>query len=85
MGSVVFEPILGGKTARLVEFSQVLHVPDLWSNLLACLYLTHHKHFNISISVDTMTFHCASTPVSRVKVRRAWRLEGPVVVIFFFL
>jgi hypothetical protein len=37
------------------------------------------RHVHLSGLRDT------PTPVSRVKVRRAWHLEGPDVVIFFFL
>src|SRR5882757_10045054 len=58
-GTVVFEPVLGGKVARSVEFSEVLHVPDLWSNLLSCLFLTRTRGFHITISVDSMTFRLA--------------------------
>ena len=38
VGSVVFKPVLGGKDARAVKFSRVLHVPLLQNNLLSVLY-----------------------------------------------
>jgi len=40
VGSVVFHPTLEGRRGRVVEFSNVLHVPKLRNNLLAVLYLT---------------------------------------------
>jgi len=43
MGTVVFDPVLDGKLARSVEFTRVLHVPELRSNLISCLYLTRVK------------------------------------------
>ena len=56
MGNVVFEPIVNGKPLRAVEFSQVLHVPDLRSNFLSCLYLARHKGITINIFSHTMAF-----------------------------
>jgi hypothetical protein len=50
IGSVVFQPVVNGKEARGIELLRVLHVPDLRSNLLSCLYLARHKGFNITIS-----------------------------------
>jgi hypothetical protein len=56
IGSVVFQPVVNGKEARGIELTRVLHVPDLRSNLLSCLYLARHKGFNITISADAITF-----------------------------
>ena len=56
MGNVVFEPIVNGKQVKAVEFSQVLYVPNLRSNLLSCLYLTRHKRITINISSHSMVF-----------------------------
>jgi len=56
VGNIVFEPIVNGKLVWAVEFSRVLHVPDLRSNLLSCLYLTRHKRVTITISSHTMAF-----------------------------
>ena len=56
VGNVVFESIVNGKPLRAVEFSQVLHVPDLRSNLLSCLYLACYKGITINISSHTMAF-----------------------------
>src|SRR4051812_32522015 len=56
MGTVVFNPIINGKEVRPVEFSRVLHVPDLRSNLLSVLYLTRLKQFIVTISSHSMDF-----------------------------
>ncbi|KAJ8583102.1 hypothetical protein M405DRAFT_918982, partial [Rhizopogon salebrosus TDB-379] len=45
VGTVVFSPVVDGKTVRAVEFTRVLHVPDLRNNLLSVLYLTHNIGF----------------------------------------
>jgi len=54
--NVVFEPIVKEKQVKAVEFSRVLHVPDLRSNFLSCLYLTRHKGITINISSHSMIF-----------------------------
>ena len=56
IGSIVFVPTIKGKTMRSVELTRVLHVPDLTSNLLSILYLTHHKQFTIHINADEIKF-----------------------------
>ncbi|TFK16926.1 hypothetical protein FA15DRAFT_738459 [Coprinopsis marcescibilis] len=57
VGSMVFEPVLGGKkVARAVELTRVLHVPDLRSNLLSCLYLTRSKGYTITITSSSFRF-----------------------------
>ena len=45
-----------------MEFSNVLHVLELWNNLLAVLYLTHHSSFVVHINATHMTFSCSSGP-----------------------
>ena len=47
---------INGQLGRDVEFTRVLHVPALHSNLLAVLYLTLHKGFDIQISCDSLKF-----------------------------
>ena len=38
VGTVVFAPVIGGESARAVEFSRVVHVPDLgWCLLISSL------------------------------------------------
>lgn len=49
VGSMVFAPKVEGEFLRNVEFSRVLHVPELGSNLLSVLYLPCHHCFNVSI------------------------------------
>ena len=61
IGSVVFSPTIKGKKMCPVEFTQVLHVPDLKSNLLSILYLTHHKQFTIHINLYEIRFLCNNT------------------------
>src|ERR671929_620035 len=56
VGSVLFRPIINGQIHRDVEFSRVLHVPALRNNLLAVLYLTKHKSFDVHISGDNIDF-----------------------------
>ena len=67
VGTVVFNPLVGGKEARPVEFSRVLHVPALHNNLLSCLYLTKHKDFEILITQsrwlsNAITRHFSALP-----------------------
>jgi len=49
VGSLPFKPLVDGVWMRSVEFTRVLHVPLLRSNLLSILYLArvHHWHCNI--------------------------------------
>ena len=69
IGSVEFEPVLNGKITRNVEFLRVLHVPELRSNLLSCLYLTSNKDINITISKLSMDFLRDKTVLFRAGVR----------------
>jgi transposase InsO family protein len=55
-GTVVFKPVINGKPSQAVEFTRVLHVPDLRNNLLAVLYLTRHKNINVHITSKSMEF-----------------------------
>jgi len=52
----VFVPELEGKREQPIEFSNVLHVPDLHSNLLPVLYLTRNKLFSVIILETVMSF-----------------------------
>ena len=56
VGSVMFHPNLEGKRGRVVEFSNVLHVPHLRKNLLAVLYLTRCLSFIVNINATHMSF-----------------------------
>jgi hypothetical protein len=61
MGSVLFQPLINGQLIRNVEFTRVLHVPGLQSNLFSVLYLTRHKGFCVHIYSDTMKFEWDKT------------------------
>ena len=58
VGSVRFIPMIGGKKARVVEFTRVLHVPDLRTNLLSILYLTRQKQFTVTITCGSGPLLC---------------------------
>jgi hypothetical protein len=62
VGSVVFHPTLEGKRGRAVEFSNVLHVPQLRNNLLAVLYLTRRSSFDVHINATHMSFSRSNGP-----------------------
>jgi hypothetical protein len=55
-GTVLFEPVIEGRTMQQVEFSDVLYVPDLRNNLFSVLHLSLNKGFTINIEGDTMDF-----------------------------
>jgi hypothetical protein len=54
VGSVVFKPVIAGKELRAVEFTHVLHVPDLQNNLLSVLYLSCRRGIDIYISTKEL-------------------------------
>ena len=54
IGSVVFVPEVDGHILRPIEFTRVLHVPDLMSNLLSVLHLTRNHFFHVHIYSDRM-------------------------------
>jgi len=56
VGTVVFNPVVKGKSLQSVEFTRVLHVPQLRNNLLSCLYLTRNKGFHIHIDAEFLHF-----------------------------
>ena len=56
VGTIVFRPIIDGHISRDVELTRILHVPALENNLLAVLYLTRQKSFEVHITFDTMAF-----------------------------
>ena len=66
VGSVLFHPKVGGKEVRAVEFTRVLHVPQLQNNLLSVLFLVKHRGMHIRISSDDCTIqfsHSGQTAV----------------------
>ena len=78
IGSVVFVPEVGGKRGHSVEFSEVLHVPDLRSNLLSVLFLTRNKSFSVVILESVMHFihHRTIVFTARVQASNCAYLEG---------
>ena len=53
---MVFAPEVKRKTLPSVEFTRVLHVPDLRNNLLSVLYLAHVHSIHIHIYDTSMDF-----------------------------
>ena len=49
VGSVCFNHVVNGQEMAALEFTNVLHVPALCSNLFSVLYLTLHCHFTVCI------------------------------------
>ena len=75
----MFEPVIDGKSSRAVEFSNVLHVPDLRNNLLSVLYLTRHSGFVVYINATHMSFSCSSGPplfIASINNHNAAFLDG---------
>ena len=56
VGSVRFVPRCEGQSLRPVEFSRVLHVPALKTNLLSVLYLVRMHSFHVHIYNSTIDF-----------------------------
>ena len=59
IGSVEFQPVVGGIPecpVVLVVFHDVLHVPQLGSNLLSLFHLTRLKGYKINIKVEQVRF-----------------------------
>lgn len=81
IGSVCFQPVLGGKPGRLLEFERVLHVPALYNNLLSVLYLTHQKSYTVTIRDDFMCFVRNGTLlfIATVNCHNAAHLDGQIV------
>ena len=82
VGTVVFSPVINGKTVRSVEFTRVLHVPDLRNNLLSVLYLTRTIGFTVHITASQMSFERPTgTPlfVASISNSNAAFLDGSTV------
>jgi len=68
IGSVRFTPVIDGQEMPPLEFTNVLYVPSLSSNLFTVLYLTMHRHFTVSIIMDTLNFIRSGQTVFQAKV-----------------
>ena len=75
--STVVYPLINGKRAKSVEFSNVLHVPNLGCNLLSVLYLTTQNRF--SVGGRRITFIDEFT---KLKVIYVLRLKSDVFEAF---
>ncbi len=60
--------MVDGQEMAPLEFTNVLYVPTLSTNLFSVLYLTMHHHFTVSISLDTLHFIRAGQTVFQAKV-----------------
>ena len=56
IGTVQFSPVVNGQEMAILEFTNVLYVPSLSSNLFSVLYLTMNRSFTIHIEKDTLHF-----------------------------
>lgn len=56
IGSFVFMPVVNGCNLQHVEFTEVLHVPDLKNNPLSVLFLTRHRGYTVNITDKAMHF-----------------------------
>jgi gag-polypeptide of LTR copia-type len=68
VGLVRFNPVVDGQEMAPLEFTNVLYVPSLSSNLFSVLYLTMHRSFTISIVRDTLNFIRDGHTVIQAKV-----------------
>jgi transposase InsO family protein len=68
VGSVQFIPEVNGRKMAPLEFTNVLYVPSLSTNLFSVLYLTIHRHFTVSIKLDTLHFIRESQTVFEAKI-----------------
>jgi hypothetical protein len=68
IGSVRFIPEVNGRKMAPLEFTNVLYVPSLSTNLFSVLYLTMHRHFNVSIELDKLYFIRGGNIVFQAKV-----------------
>jgi len=56
LGSIEFQPIIGDVPGRPIVLHDVLHVPDLGSNLLSLFHLTRAKGYKVLIESDQVQF-----------------------------
>ena len=91
MGTVVIDPVIEGQGVRSVELTRFLHVPQLRSNLLSCLYLT--RCCSLQILIDSTFMHFMRNKITlfwaRINPSNATFVEGTVmntsVPTLFFL
>jgi len=83
IGSVLFKPIINGSPAQQFEFTNVLHVPALRSNLFSVLFLSMHRNFMINIKKDTLSFSLNDKTMFEAKVNSSTvaYLQGTTIPI----
>src|ERR1700709_1628163 len=82
VGTVVFSPVVDGKTVKRDEFPRVLHVPDLRNNLLSVLYHMLYLGFPKDNDSELMSFERPTgTPlfVASISASNAAFLDGSTV------
>lgn len=82
MGSVEFQPVIDGIPRHPVVLHDVLHVPNLGSNLLSLFHLTQVKGYIISIEANCVHFHYLSKLllIAMVTDHNVGYLNGHVIV-----
>jgi hypothetical protein len=68
IGSVRFIPVVNGQEMAPLEFTNVLYVLTLSTNLFSVLYLTIHYYFSVFIALDTLHFIRDGQTVFQAKV-----------------
>jgi hypothetical protein len=83
VGSVLFRPVINGSPAQQVEFTNVLHVPALRSNLFSVLFLSMHRNFQVNIQKDTLSFRLGGKTMFEAKVNSSTiaYLQGTTVPV----
>ena len=83
VGSVLFKPVINGSPAQQFEFTNVLHVPALRSNLFSVLFLSMHRNCLITIKKDTLSFSFDGKTMFEAKVNSSTvaHLQGTTVPI----
>ena len=65
---MVIHPVVDGIEAHSIELTCVLCVPQLWNNLLACLYLTKRNGIRMEVYADTIHFKFKGTTLFQATV-----------------
>ena len=55
-GTVLFAPMIEGRSCESVLFTNVLHIPDLQNNVLAVLHLTTKHNFTVLVTSKSLLF-----------------------------
>jgi hypothetical protein len=77
---------IGGKEGRSIEFSCVLNVPALRTNLLSVLFLSRLKGFIVRISANSMDFSLNGTTLftATINEQNAAFLKGTTIAVSKF-